>query len=352
VLVIKRIHRWLGLAAALFWLIQASTGAALVFRWELDDALLPGAAAALSTAALGARIEAIERTGGKVSQFWATGGATNRFEIFYGDATGTDRVLRVNGAGEILRDRAGSARFADGAIFGTLTKIHHTLLAGEKGEWIVRVSGLLLATNLLLALRLAWPAAGSWKRVLSAPTVTAASARLYHWHRMIGLWAVLPLLLVAVAGMLLTFKPAIQQALDAGLPMPSAQASTQMPIGRRATPAQALEQALQRFPGAELSGFSMPVEGSPWFTVFVRVPGEGFRKWGASAVFVSSRDGEVLLAHDARSAPPRRKLINALYPFHTGQLGGVVTRACVLLSALGLIVLIILGARLWWVRRA
>jgi uncharacterized iron-regulated membrane protein len=37
---LKKIHRLVGLFAAVFWLVQALTGVLLTFRQELDDATL------------------------------------------------------------------------------------------------------------------------------------------------------------------------------------------------------------------------------------------------------------------------------------------------------------------------
>ncbi len=51
---------------AAFWLLQALTGILLVFRWEIDDALVAGPSRPADPAALGARIESIARDDGSV----------------------------------------------------------------------------------------------------------------------------------------------------------------------------------------------------------------------------------------------------------------------------------------------
>jgi len=38
--VVLRLHRWIGLIFAAFWLLQAVTGALIVFHWEAEDAIL------------------------------------------------------------------------------------------------------------------------------------------------------------------------------------------------------------------------------------------------------------------------------------------------------------------------
>ena len=113
--------------------------------------------------ALGARIEAIARANGKVSSMWASGRAADRFDIYYADASGAERVMRVDGVGGILREVSADALVAGGGIFNALTKIHESLLAGETGSWIVGISGALLLVNLMLGLKLAWPRTGTWR---------------------------------------------------------------------------------------------------------------------------------------------------------------------------------------------
>src|SRR5262245_60435004 len=118
---IKKIHRYLGLLAGLFWIIQALTGLVLVFQWELDDAGLPGAPTTVDVRALGDRIQSVDRQLGHVSSVWATGMAANRFDIYYEDRTGASRAMRVDGVGRVLRDRSEDTLFRDGALYGTLS---------------------------------------------------------------------------------------------------------------------------------------------------------------------------------------------------------------------------------------
>ena len=108
---VKLLHRYLGLLAALFWLIQAASGVAIAFRWEIDDALLAGPQAPIDASALGLRIEAIARAHGGVSSVWASGAVADRFDINYTGVSGVERVMRVNRANvPTLNAKAGNIR--------------------------------------------------------------------------------------------------------------------------------------------------------------------------------------------------------------------------------------------------
>jgi uncharacterized iron-regulated membrane protein len=347
------VHRYLSLVAAIFWLIQALTGVAIAFRWELDDALVAGGTVATQPARLGARVEAIERDRGSVSSLWASSSAASRFDIYYTDASGADRVMRVDGAGRILRDGRDGALVVNGGIFNSLTRVHQSLFAGSIGEWIVALSGILLLTNLVLGLRLAWPSAGAWRRALFQPLSGRGSARVHGFHRMTGLWGAIPALVLVLAGVLLAFSDGLRDLVSAEVPAPTTRAerSDRVPLAGLA-PGAALEVALARYPGSALSALTMPVDGQPWFQIRLRAPNEVPRNWGTTTLFVDAATGEVLGDHDARQAPAGRAFVDSLYPIHSGQWAGISGRTVVLILGMWLATMVVLGLTLWFARRS
>ena len=246
----------------------------------------------------------------------------------------------MNGAGEMLRD--GSAA----TIFTQLTDIHTTLLVGERGKWLIFASGILLFSNLILGLKLAWPRRGYWKKSLALRTSRHSVANVYGLHRTLGLYIGFPLLVLVLAGILLCFDDDIAAALHAERPPPVGSA---VPI--ELTPAQAMSLGLSRFPGATLTALSMPTEKSSWYRVRLHAPGEVWRMYGQTEVFLSAKDGTVLQEYAAASAPPVSLALDWLYPLHTGEFGGVVARAVLVLIGLTLLTLGFLGIRLWYLRR-
>jgi hypothetical protein len=56
---ILKLHRWLSLGAALFWLLQALTGVLIVFHWEITDAGITGSHRPTDLAAIEQRIGAL-----------------------------------------------------------------------------------------------------------------------------------------------------------------------------------------------------------------------------------------------------------------------------------------------------
>ena len=71
-----RIHRWLSLAAALFWLVQAVTGTLIVFHWELDDLATGGVHRGTDLVAIDRRLRTFAPTGAgrSIRSVWTTAG--------------------------------------------------------------------------------------------------------------------------------------------------------------------------------------------------------------------------------------------------------------------------------------
>ena len=346
---VRQVHRWISLSVALIWLVQAATGTLNVFRWELDERTVAGEAVPVNFRALGAAVDRLAAAPGtSVSSVWTSGTGAGRFDIHYsvGDS---GRVMRVDGRGRRLRDRSSDAAATDGAIWDSITSIHTSLMAGDAGKWLIGISGLLLLSNILLGLKLAWPKRRTLLKILFGWPAGGPAARLYGWHRKLGLWLAFPALLTVSAGVLMVFADGVERALGAGLPDPVAAATgpVQEPIGFGA----AVGVALQAFPRATFSGASLPSEDAPWYRVRVRNAGELPRKWGTSVVYVAPGDGLVLGTYDAARPRAGRAILDTLYALHTGQAGGTLGRLIVLAIGMSLLALIGLGVPLWWTRR-
>jgi uncharacterized iron-regulated membrane protein len=346
---LKRIHRYLSLAVAAIWLVQAVTGTLSVFRWEIDDATVAGDVVPVDWEKLGTRVDALAATPGTtVGSMWTSGSSANRFDVHH-EVEGQGWVMRLDGQGQVLRLRSSEWVAAEGAVWDTITRIHTSLFAGDFGAWLIGISGILLVSNIILGLKLAWPARGTWTRSLFGRVPGKKTALLYGWHRKVGLWFAFPALVTVGAGTLMAFGGAVESALNAGLEDPPIPAAA--PAGAGIGTGEALRIALARFPGSSFSGVSLPDEETPWYRVRIRATGEVPRKWGTTVVYVGRADGRVLSVYDATRPHPGRAVTDTLYPLHTGQIGGVVGRVIVFLLGCALMALVALGIPLWWKRR-
>jgi len=347
--ILRLIHKYLGLAVGALWLLQASTGVLIVFQGEIGDAALRGADRPLVPATFGAAVERLAAARAPATLNWimASEGSANRYDLLFTDAADRTRAVRVDGEGAVLRDIPRDHDYPAPGLFQIAHDLHETLLAGDRGKWLLGLSGFVLLANLLFALKLAWPASGQpWRRVLLPGLGGAAAARFYKWHRALGLLLFAPALVIVACGVLQEWPADAWLGVDT----PSPVVAAAKPAGSAGLGG-ALAAALQRYPGAALALVEMPGTEQPWYRVRLRQPGEIRRVFGQTTVYVDARDGAVLLDRDAFKLPLNEKIANAFYPVHTGEFLGLPGRLVSLLSGLSLIAMILLGAGMWWTRR-
>ncbi|WP_235398928.1 PepSY-associated TM helix domain-containing protein [Sphingomonas sp. SRS2] len=342
---IVTVHRWLGLAAAAFWLIQAITGTLIVFHWEMRDAMISQIAPPTDLIAIQQRMDSLAPPGSTaaIGSVWTTAGFPDRYDIYFTDSQGESRSARIAGDGSVLRGPDAPS----GGVLDTLVGLHHNLLAGAAGDWIVGISGLLLATNLIAGLISAWPRRGKWRVALKPIVRGNGIARLYSWHRAAGLWLIVPAMLIALTGTMLKFPDALDKAAGATRPTLPTIAATGKPVGF----ARAAGAALNALPGSTLTSVAFPESGDATYVVRVTTPQEMLRAYGASFVLVDANDGSLRGSFPIVEASFGTRFVNAIVPIHTGRVGGPVARMLVLVTGVGITVMIILGLWLWTRRR-
>ena len=347
---LRAIHRWLGLVLAAVWGLQAITGLMLVFHWELDDATVRGPAGPLVPAVFGRTLDAItlSHPGDAVSAVYASAGRPGRFDVMLARPDGHQDVLRVDGRGEVLRARPADHDFAHIGVFQIATYLHQTLFAHQWGTWLIGMSGVILLSNLAVALRLAWPRPGLWRRALLPGPTRGARAGIFAWHRGVGLWLVAPAAVMIGAGVVMAFANPLSRWPDAARPAPAANLAA---VGAPTRFADAVSLALNRYPRAAFWAAETPSPGSPWFKVEIRQPGEWRRAQGTTALYVADRGGRLLADYDALKNPLPTRVWDSLYAIHTGEAAGVVGRVFALLVGAWLLTIVVLGLWLWAVRR-
>jgi uncharacterized iron-regulated membrane protein len=356
IITLRKLHRYLSLTLASLWLVQALTGTLMVFHWELDDALVQSPAHPISFDAIGRQIRNLNRLAPArtVTALYPTGGAADRFDIHVSNASDETDIVRVNGAGEVLLRRPLDHDFAHTGLIQAAVVLHQSWFCGDRGRLFIGASGVLLLSNLVLGLKLAWPRKGQWASSMMPSRAVRRQAALYSWHRALGLWFFLPAAVLILAGMLLAFDDPIESLLigDAQPAVLTTAPRLQPAEPARIAPEQAIRVAQRLYPGASIAGMRMPAPESPWFRVRMRQAGELRRIFGTTTVFVSAVSGAVLLNLNAFDASPQQRFLDILYPIHTGEIGGLPARILAFSVACWLTAMLLLGFNLWRSRRA
>lgn len=321
-----------------------------MFHWEIADAQIAGNHRPLDLVAIERRVDAVidEYPGHTISSIWSSAGAADRFDVYVdSDVPGESRIVRIDGEGSVLNIRSENDGLSNGGWVDTLVGIHHDLLGGSFGGWIVGISGLLLVSNLLMGLWLARPRMSRWRRSLWPSNKGPVAAQRYSRHRAIGLWAVIPALCVVSAGTMLVFENGIETLIVS----PEPESEVAFPDGPNTIGmATAANTALATYPGAALTAINFPTADIPAYDIRLRQAGEWRRAYGKTSLLISAADGRILSGFDALHDPAGRNFVDGLFPFHTGEMGGTIGRIAVMAVGLWLIVMVILGLLLWKAR--
>jgi uncharacterized iron-regulated membrane protein len=352
--VLRQLHRYIGLALAALWLLEALTGVILVFHRDLDDQLLGASGHPARLVMLDRAVQRLEAAdpGAKVVDAFLSGGAPGQMDILVARGSRSTDVVRIDAAdGAVERVSGWDGPKTPPALFQAVLMLHKQLLSGEFGHWVIGLSGLVLATTVGLGALLAWPRRGAWRRTLAPPVSRSPVMTVLSWHRAIGLWMAPLGAIAAVSGAFMVWSPQIEAAAGVVTAPPSGL----RPLAQgEATiaPSRAVETALRTFPGSTFAVVAMPSAQRPWYAVRVRKAGEWRRVFGTSLVLVDARTAGVLEAKDALQGPVLTRVLDGLYPVHTGEWGGLATRLIAMGVGVWLAVTICFGVALWWARRA
>ncbi|MEG3181206.1 PepSY-associated TM helix domain-containing protein [Sphingomonas sp. LT1P40] len=337
--------RWLGVVAALIWLVQAVTGILLAYYFELNDTLLSSVDKPKDFAAIEQRMDDLAGAGGKakINWIWSTAGRQDRFFLNYTAPDGGKRDARIAGDGTVLLDTSeGDLPFLE-----RVREIHLTLSAGKTGEWILTITSLLLLGNLIHGIYTLWPRRERWGEALKPRRATGD--RLEAWYRAIGLVGVIPTFVVVAAATVIFFEHSIEGPIGA----PPIKLAAVAPAGENIGFAAAARAAEAAIPGSRFVGGPMPTAEDATWKLWVNQPGEYFREngYGGSLVLIDGNDGTTRGAFPLQQASAAYKFMALPYPIHTGEIAGPIGRFLVLLVGLWLATMTIIGLILWNRRR-
>ncbi|MFG6208196.1 PepSY-associated TM helix domain-containing protein [Pseudomonas retamae] len=377
--VLVLLHRYIGLATAVFLLLAGLTGSILAFNHELDEWLNPQFYAA---SAVGERlppgdlVDAVQKAHPKL-QVWymeypdevghtallaavarhnpATGKPYDeRNQVFYLDPVNAEQKGQRYW-GECCFQRKNLIPF--------ILEFHYNLtLPGNWGLWLIGLVAIAWVMDCFVALWLTLPRGKPfWKKWSTAWKVKGGHAyRLnYDLHRAGGLWLWLLLLPIAVSSVAMNlpsqvFKPAV--SLFSPIEPSVYEARGRMPADElgatQLSYQQAYERALQE--GKRL-GLTAPI-GELYYSFEYNFYGAGFGQHdteahGKSWLFFHGTDGRLLGQEIAGQGTLGEQFYRLQLPIHGGRIFGVTGQ--IIIAVLGVMIagLSVTGVYIWWRKR-
>ncbi|MGB3832482.1 MAG: PepSY domain-containing protein [Mesorhizobium sp.] len=311
---IRMLHRWPGLLAALFLLVLGLSGAALSVFPAAERLSSPQAAATLSAADLAGRVQAAypqveqirREPSGKITAYWFEGGTPQAAVI--DPATGR-----------------GIASADPNQFERWLTNLHRSLFLGDGGRMVTAAGAAAMLVLALSGAVLVARRAGGWRRWF-APMRGPFSGRLH-----------VEIARVAVAGLLLSSATALWMTASTFDLLPDNGTALAAPADAsgRSGAAVARIDLLKQTPVGELRGLTFPDPGDPTDVFTLKTDrGTGYLDQGTGA----------LLAWSDLSGWQR--VSETIYMLHTGQ-GAAMLGLVLGFMALGVPVMAGTGFVLW-----
>ena len=346
-----RWHRYLSLAVLAVWMLQAASGVILTFHRGLEDRIMGVSGKEADPAAIDRVFARINRDYGKPVEMFAGGDGPGRFDVLLEEKEARQIRVWIDAAdGRILGNDLWRGPFADQRWLHLTFEFHNSFLNGKIGKKVVSVSGLLLVTNLLLALWMVWPKRGKWRESLMPRRGLKGAPAIFVWHRALGLWFLPIGVTLLLAGSIMIWRAELERAWGIG-PIPPTQSVISTVNSTPLPPSTAIAAATARYPDGKLAVLVLPSEEKPWFLVRLTRPGELRRTLGTTIVYVDALTGEIRSAWSPVDAPKLAYVLDSLYAVHTGEWGGLPSRLLVLATGVWIITMIILGVALWLKRR-
>lgn len=358
-----QIHKVLGLALGLWFLLMGVTGSLLVYYRGLEaqlDARLreqPGVTAPAKIAEVhrtlvaahpqrgtGWRIEVPSRPGEPVTARFLKPVETQGAYFAPLLAT-TDPSGRMLVANRFWGDTPGT----------WLYDLHFSLLGGELGVKVVGWGGVALAASLISGLVIWWPARGRWRQALRLRRGVSTVRRVYDLHTVFGALGAVLLLILALTGSALALPDLVKPMIASvspltPMPRPAVPPSTET-TGPRLDADAAIARAVQAFPGAQVRWIDTPATDGGLYRIRLRQPGEPGDRFPDTLVWIDSTRGEIVARRDPRHFSAGDTVWQWMHPLHSGEGFGPVGRLLVCLCGVLPVLLAVTGLWRWLDKR-
>jgi uncharacterized iron-regulated membrane protein len=347
-----QVHLWVGIITGLYIFIVCITGAALVFRIDMQRALFPD----LFTPGTGATpadaatiLESVRRTfpDDRVSGIDAptTTRPTYLAYVVRGDRFLTLLVDPITGRllGELPEQ----------SLVRTVQELHFDLLGGRTGRVVNGVGAVCLAVMALTGFVIWWPGISTWRRGFTVDFRRSWRRINFDLHRTVGFWAGLLVLMWAVTGMYFVWPQAFRSVVGGISPVTVNRPPTSVPgTGVAKAPWRALvEKAEALAPGQHIARVVTPSsEKAAFLVMFSEIRPTPAGSPRLTSVYLDQYSGDILQEARVAGRSVGDVVMAWVAPLHVGNFGGNGIRMAWLVLGLTPPFLFVTGFTMWWTR--
>jgi uncharacterized iron-regulated membrane protein len=360
-----RVHQTIGLFAGAIVVLVGLSGSVLAFREDIDewlnaslmrvenparpsqrplDEILAAAVAAMPPEGKLERLTLPRHSGSAVTITYMVETDdldTYSYELFVDPYTAKVQGQRVYLHGDSVLSQP---------LIPIVMTFHWTLLLGVNNAYVIGAVGILVFVSILLGLYLWWPLNGNWRLGLKVKWGASPERVAYDLHRSVGIYFAAILLVMLSTGVAMIFKPATRSIVSLFSPVradPDFGKSTPVPDRSPIGVGEAAAIADSVFPDGRLHWILLPSTPSGVYVVGKQSDDEPNRSKTFRNVGIDQYSGQVLHVQDRNSFTAGEKLLEWLFPLHTGEAFGKIGRPLVLLIGLTPFILYVTGFLRW-----
>ncbi len=346
-----KLHLWLGLIAGVYVVVISVTGAALVFRIDLQRAAHPHLFTPRAAGPLADPIAIME----SVSRAYPDQRLSGDDATTTGRPTYLAYVTSPKTFTTVLIDPVSAevlGELPEQSWVRWLQDLHYDLLGGRTGRMINGAGAVAIVLMSVTGIYIWWPGRKAWWRALTIDTRRSGPRLFFEIHRALGIWSVALILMWALTGMYFAFPAYARAIIGAISPLtvsraPSSHAAAS---GSSEPPWRTMiDKARQIHPEGHVARVVLPFGERGSFLVMFAAASPTPMGERLDAVYLDRHTGEQLV--EQASAPTiGDTVVRWVAPLHVGGFGGVVIRVVWFAGGLMPAILFITGLAVWWNR--
>ena len=337
----RKLHRWLGLTLGVVLALVGLAGSYLAFYQEIEQATI-----APLLQSPGVHPESYEALYHRLSEVASPQRGSWNIELPPGGGVITSRysepgvarrIVSVDPATlEVVRD----VRWG-GTISTRIYEFHDHLLMGPNGATVMGIIAIALIPLIVSGTILWWRSGRSMRGRLTYHWHGTDRRKIHDLHRLAGASGAVLLMLALITGAALSLPQPLRSALDVFSPVgqvPDAQSGPAS--GReRISVDKAMAMARHRLPAAEIRWVKIPNEPGGTYAMSFWQDGEPGGRFPVNYIFLDQYNGRIIEIYDGSQQSIGSRIVNWLYPLHSGEAFGLVSR--IIVAVLGLLPMIL-----------
>ena len=351
--ILLTVHRWVGLIAGLYVVVISVTGAALVFRIDLQRAAHPHLFTPRAEGPLADPVTIMESVSRaypnhRLSGVDAPTTARPTYLAYVTTPRSFTTVLIDPVSAEVLGE------LPDRSWIRSLQDLHYDLLGGRTGRMINGAGAAAILVMGVTGVVIGWPRRTTWRRALTIDVTRRGHRRWWETHRAVGIWSLVLILMWAISGLYFAFPSNARSLIALVSSLTPNRTPVSAEAGAGATPPSWREMiaiAQREHPDGYVARVVLPFGDRGSFLVMFAHRSPTPAGTALDSVHLDRVSG-ARLRTDVTPATFGDTLVRWIAPAHVGSFGGLPVRIIWFVAGLMPAVLFGTGVVVWWSRRS